>query len=150
MSGAALLEAWIDAGTNVDSLWSMYIVVHLGLFWFFFLVHRPLLIVERVIAFFAYTCFAYINGKALINAYHFVEAIRRDLVLRFGSELANAPDTLAHLTRMNYAAREEIILVTHLGGLAVVFLLFLMRNVMIRRYFRDFPEQAKRQSSVID
>ena len=150
MSGAVLLETWISAGNSIDSLWSMFIVVNLGLFWFFFLVHRPLLVIERVIAISAYGFFAYINGKALINAYAFIEAVRRDLVGQFSNELARAPDTLGYLNAANYATREEIIWMTHIGGFAIVFLLFIMRNAMIRRYFRDYPEQAGRQSSIID
>jgi hypothetical protein len=141
MNGATLLETWLSAGTSIDSLWSMYIVVHLGLFWFFFLVHRPLLIIERGLAIFAYTAFAYINGNALITAYVFYEAIRQDIVSKFSRELAAAPETLSVLNGASYAGHDQIIWMTHLGGLILVSTLFLLRNVMIRRYYKLYPEQ---------
>jgi len=150
MSGAILLETWLSAGTTIDSLWSMFIVVNLGLFWFFFLVHRPLLIVERMIAIAAYAGFAYINGNALINAYTFIEAVRRDLVLKFSRDFVTAPETLSVLNKASYAAREDVIYLTHMGGFILVFTLFVLRNVMIRRYYRDFPDQLGRQSGVTD
>ena len=45
MNAEAVLEALLQTANQVDNQWSMYIVVHLGLFWFFFLVHRPLLFI---------------------------------------------------------------------------------------------------------
>jgi hypothetical protein len=142
MDAAALLEVWVDAGTKIDNLWSMYIVVHLGLFWFFFLVHRPLLIVERLIAVFAYICFAYINGNALINSYTFLEALRTDLVSRFARDFNAAPETLKTLGSFSFDGRAEMIAITHLGGFVLVLTLFVLRNIMIRRYFQAYPDQA--------
>jgi hypothetical protein len=150
MNGAELLQTLLAAGDKVDSQWSMYIVVHLGLFWFFFLVHRPLLIVERILAVFAYLVFAYLNGTGLINSYAFLEAVRRDLVTKFGRDLNAIPDTLQVLSKTSYAGAQDIIMITHGGGVVLVLLLFITRNVMIRRYFRSYPEQLGRQSGAID
>jgi hypothetical protein len=148
MNGSTLLETWLSAGTGIDSLWSMYIVVHLGLFWFFFLVHRPLMIAERLLAVLAYLGFTLINGKALINAYIFYEAIRRDLIARFAREFASAPETLSVLNGTSYASHDNIIWMTHGGGLIVVLFLFSFRNAMIKRYFQLYPEQIGK--SLID
>lgn len=142
MDAADLLKTWVDAGAEIDNLWQMYIVVHLGLFWFFFLVHRPLLIVERILAIFAYVCFAWINGNALIHAYRFLEAVREDLVTKAARALANAPETLRELSAVSYASRDELIWFTHIGAFALVVVLFAARNVMIRRYFAVYPEQS--------
>jgi hypothetical protein len=150
MTGATLLETWSSAGNKIDNLWQMYIVVHLGLFWFFFLVHRPLLVVERVIAIFAYVVFVYINGNALIKSYQFFEAVRLDLVTKFAREFAQAQQTLQALNANSYAGRDELIWLTHFGGFTLVLALFVLRNVMIRRYFRTYPDQAGHQASVID
>lgn len=150
MNAIQLLQAWIDAGTKIDNLWSMYIVVHLGLFWFFFLVHRPLLIVERMIAIFAYVCFGWINGNALIHAYALLEAVRRDLVTKAARELAQTPETLRILSSVSYEGRDELILLTHVGGFALVVTLFLLRNVMIRRYFAVYPDQTMQKPALTD
>ena len=148
MNGSTLLETWLSAGTGIDSLWSMYIVVHLGLFWFFFLVHRPLMIAERLLAVLAYIGFTVINGAALINAYIFYEAIRRDLIGRFAREFASAPETLNVLNATSYAGHDKIIWLTHGGGLVVVLFLFSFRNAMIKRYFELYPDQIGK--SLID
>jgi hypothetical protein len=150
MNGANLLDTWLTVGGKIDNLWQMYIVVHLGLFWFFFLVHRPLLIVERIIAVFAYVVFAYINGNALINSYQLLEAVRRDIVAKFSAQFAQAPETLRMLVTSNYEGRDEVIWLTHIGGFTLVLALFVLRNVMIRRYWAAYPEQAGHQSKVID
>lgn len=151
MNAAALLETWMEAGTKIDNLWSMYIVVHLGLFWFFFLVHRPLLIVERMIAVAAYVGFDWINGNALIHSYNFLEAVRRDLVLgKAAAEFTQAPTTLAMLKSVDYAGRDQLILLTHGGAFLLVLVLFVLRNVMIRRYFATYPEQVGKQSGLTD
>jgi hypothetical protein len=142
MNGAELLETLVNVGTQIDDLWSMYIVVHLGLFWFFFLVHRPLLIVERAIAIFAYVCFAWINGNALINTYIFLEGVRQDLVSKMSRDFSLAPETLRVLSNTSYAGRDEVIWLTHIGGFVLVLTLFVLRNIMIRRYFAAYPEQA--------
>ncbi len=142
MNASSLLEAMVSTGSQIDSEWSMYIVVHLGLFWFFFLIHRPLLVVERTIALFAYGAFAYINGNSLISTYTLLEAMRSDLVTRFRNELANTPAMARVLADNYYGGREELIYVTHGAAFIVVALLLIFRNVIIRRYERDFPRHA--------
>ena len=151
MNGANLLETWSAAGAKIDNLWQMFIVVHLGLFWFFFLVHRPLLIVERVIAIFAYVVFVYINGNALIKAYQFFEAVRVDLVTKFARDFVQASQTLKVLGATSYDGRDELIWLTHAGGFTLVLTLFVLRNIMIRRYFKTYPEQqGGHQASLTD
>ena len=41
-----------------------------------------------------------------------------------------------------YGGREELIYVTHGAAFIVVALLLIFRNVIIRRYERDFPRHA--------
>jgi hypothetical protein len=150
MNGAALLEVYLSAGTKIDNLWSMYIVVHLGLFWFFFLVHRPLLVVERAIAILAYIGFVYINGNALINSYRFLEAVRRDLIGKVAKEFAQAPETLKVLAGVSYDGRDEMIWFTHIGACVLVLALFVLRNIMIKRYYASYPEQVGHQAGLTD
>jgi hypothetical protein len=120
----------------------MYIVVHLGLFWFFFLVHRPLLFIERAIALFAYGAFDYINGSALINTYTFLEAVRLDLLNNFSAELANVPRVEETLSTFNYSETTQLILITHGVAFCIVALFLLFRNAMVRRYRRVYEGSA--------
>jgi hypothetical protein len=142
MTAEGMLEALVETGNQIDSAWSMYIVVHLGLFWFFFLVHRPLLFIERVVALFAYAAFAYINGNGLLITYGFLEALRADLVANFGRELANAPATARALAGFYFGERQEMIMVTHGVALLVVAGFIMFRNTIIGRYARMFPKHA--------
>jgi len=150
MTVTILIETMMAVGAKLDNLWSMYIVVHLGILWFLFLVHRPLLIVERLIALVAYAGFVYVNGSALIHSYALVEAIRTDLVTRFGRELAGTPETLRLLSERAAGTHprgaEDLIMVSHLAALVIVALLLLFRNSMIRRYYQLYPEQTGKQS----
>jgi hypothetical protein len=129
----------------------MYIVVNLGLLWFFFLVHRPLLFIERVIAWGAYGGFIYVNGGALISAYTRLEAVRLDLTKNFAQDFAQAPELFKELIGQNYDERIILIAFTHLGALMLFLVLFAFRNVMIRRYYRIYPEQiGQSKSSILD
>jgi hypothetical protein len=136
MNAEVVLATLISTANQVDNQWSMYIVVHLGLFWFFFLVHRPLLFIERAIALFAYGAFDYINGSALINTYTFLEALRLDLLNNFQGELANVPRVEETLSGFNYSETTQLILITHGVAFFVVALFLVFRNVMVRRYRR--------------
>ena len=122
--------------------WLLSVVVHLGLFWVFFLVHRPLLLLERVVALFAYAAFAFINGNGLLTTYAFLEAVRSDLVRNFGRELANAPATAQALGLAFFGDRQEMILITHGVAFAIVAGFVMFRNTIIGRYERLFPKHA--------
>jgi hypothetical protein len=150
MTASSVLDALIQTGNQIDSQWSMYIVVHLGLFWFFFLVHRPLLFVERAIALFAYGAFAYINGNGLLYTYNFLEALRIDMLDRFQSELAGMPQMANALATTSFGDREEFILITHLGAFGVVAMFLLFRNLMIRRFERLYPRYAQTGGELLD
>ncbi len=141
MTAETILHAMIQTASQVDGQWSMYIVVHLGLFWFFFLVHRPLLFVERAVALFAYGAFAVINGSALINSYRFLESMRLDLLGGFSGELANAPRITNAVGSITFADKTELIMITHGAAFFVVAMFLLFRNAMIARYQRLFPAQ---------
>ncbi|MDX2265648.1 MAG: hypothetical protein NW215_11850 [Hyphomicrobiales bacterium] len=135
-----LLESMIDAGVQVDGLWSMYIVVNLGLFWFFFLMQRPLIFVERLIAFVAYAAFAVINGNALTGSYRLLEALRSDLVANLTRNGENAISLLNAVSSGSYASRADLILVTHGGAIVFVALLLAFRNLMIAYYRKHYPD----------
>jgi hypothetical protein len=135
-----LLESLIDAGAQVDNLWSMYIVVNLGLFWFFFLMQRPLIFVERIVALVAYAAFSIINGNALIASYRLLEAIRVDLVNNMQRGAENAPAILSAVSSVTYVNRPDLIWATHGGAIVFVILVLTFRNAMIEYYKRHYPE----------
>ena len=151
MDATILLQTLDSIGAKIDDLWSMYIVVNLGILWLFFLVHRPLLIIERVIAWVAYGGFVYVNGGALILAYTRLEAVRLDLTKNFAQDFAQAPETFKDLLAQSYDERSLLIAFTHLGALTLVLVLFAFRNAMIRRYYRQYPEKtAHSETTPID
>lgn len=134
-----LFEAFIEQSAKVDNIWSMYLVVHLGIFWFFFLLHRPLLIIERVIAVMAYMVFAFVNGSALLNSYRLLEALRRDAVNTFQKELQNVPATYEALLTEQFSNILTLIFITHGGAFILVLFIMLFRNTMVAFYYRHYP-----------
>ncbi len=150
MTASNVLDELVQAGSQIDNQWSMFIVVHLGLFWFFFLVHRPLLVIERAIALFAYGAFIFINGNALKNTYALLEAMRSDLVTQFSSELAHTPKMATVLASVDYGDRADLITMTHGGAFLGVSVFLIFRNVMIRRYARHFPRYVQPEGGLID
>lgn len=143
MDAANWVQNFVAAGAKIDGLWSMYIVVQLGILWFIFLVHRPLLLAERLIALFAYGFFLFANGRSLIDAYRLCEALRADLVDHFAAGLADTPHVRGLLSSLSYADRGELILWSHGVAWIVAALLLMFRNTMVRYYARLYPEHAR-------
>ncbi len=144
MTAAVIMDALMSVSAKLDNLWSMYIVVHLGILWFLFLVHRPLLVVERLIALVAYGGFVLVNSQALIHSYSLVESLRSDLITRFGEQMAQASETMRFMSERAAGTHpqgaEQLIMVSHGVALVIVALLLLFRNSMIRHYYRLYPE----------
>lgn len=128
MNAASLMENFVEVGMKIDNLWSMYIVVHLGLFWFVLLIHRPMLSIERIMAWFAYTAFVFVNGNALLGSYRLLESLRIDLVTNFRTGFTGAQNTLELLTSATYADRINLIFLTHVGAAILVGLFLAFRN----------------------
>lgn len=139
MAFETIFQSMMQQGGKIDNLWSMYIVVHLGVFWFFFLLHRPLLVLERAIALLAYTLFAFINGTALANSYVLLESMRIDVIESFRTQMALAPQVFHTLTMTDYSARPSLIYLTHVGAWVFVMLILAFRNSMISYYYRTYP-----------
>jgi hypothetical protein len=150
MTVAVMMETLMAVSAKLDNLWSMYIVVHLGILWFLFLVHRPLLVVERLIALLAYAGFVAVNGRALIHSYGLAESIRIDLITQFGKELVQAPETMRFLSERAAGTHpqgaENFIMISHAVALAFVALLLIFRNNMIRYYHKLYPEFAAKNT----
>ncbi len=144
MTVAVLMDALMSVSAKLDNLWSMYIVVHLGILWFLFLVHRPLLLAERMIALIAYGGFVVVNSRALMHSYALVESLRSDLVTQFGQELAQVPETMqfmsARAAGTHPQGAEDLIMISHGVALVIVALLIIFRNSMIRHYYKLYPE----------
>jgi hypothetical protein len=144
MDAANWVQNFVAAGTKIDGLWSMYIVVQLGVLWFVFLVHRPLLISERILALGGYGFFLFANGRSLVHSYELSEAMRFDLVNHFKDGFINTPDVLRTLTSMDYSNRDDLIFWTHGVAWLVAAFILLFRNSMIRYYQRKFPDYTPR------
>jgi hypothetical protein len=142
MDAANWVQDYFAAGAKVDGLWSMYIMVQLGILWFIFLVHRPLLLTERLIALGANGLFLFANGRTLMHSYQVTEALRSDLVNNFKAGLANTPELLHMLSAASYADRDDMIFWTHGATGALAALLLAFRNIMVRYYASRYPEHA--------
>jgi hypothetical protein len=136
-----LFETIQSQAMKIDNIWQMYLVVHLGIFWFFFLMHRPLLIIERAIAMVSYSIFCVINGSSLVNSYKYLEALRRDTLLSFADGLQSVPSVTNVLSQWDFSGRLTVIFITHGGAWLLVMLIMLFRNSMVAYYYRHYPPQ---------
>jgi len=132
-------QTLVMISNKVDGLWQMYIGVHLGIFWLLFFMHRPLLAIERLIALIAYTFFAAVNGKALMDTYALLESLRRDLLANFPAAVERLPGTAELMGSVTYDGRTQLILISHGLAWVLVVLTLAFRNRMIRAYQRRFP-----------
>lgn len=137
-----VLQAFIAMNTKTDSVWSMYIVVHLGVLWFIFVGHRPLLAVERLMAFAGYTVFIFANARSLDDSYLMLQAMRLDIMGTLRTQFAVMPETFKSIVEVDYALRQQVIFVSHGVAWVVVLLVLGFRNRLIAQYHRAFPEHA--------
>jgi len=142
MDAANWVQNFFAAGAKIDGLWSMYVVVQLGILWFVFLVHRPLLIIERLLALCGYGFFLFANGQSLIHGYKLSEAMRYDLVNHFKDGFTNMPDMFKVLTSLDYSDRGDMIFWTHGVAWMAAAGILLFRNKMVRYYAQQYPEHA--------
>jgi len=139
MDFAEHFQTLVMVSNKVDGLWQMYIGVHLGIFWLLFFMHRPLLASERFIALIAYTFFAAVNGKAMMDTYALLDSLRLDLLNSFPEAVARVPDTAALMQSVDYGDRTMLILISHGLAWVLVVLTLAFRNQMIKAYQRQFP-----------
>jgi len=136
-------QTLVMISNKVDGLWQMYIGVHLGIFWLLFFMRRPLLAIERFIALIAYTFFAAVNGKAMMDTYALLDSLRLDLLNSFPEAVARVPDTAALMQSVDYGDRTMLILISHGLAWVLVVLTLAFRNQMIKAYQRQFPGHAE-------
>ncbi|MFP4538338.1 MAG: hypothetical protein ACLFPA_08550 [Dichotomicrobium sp.] len=143
MDFAEHFQTLVMISNKVDGLWQMYIGVHLGIFWLLFFMHRPLLAIERLIALIAYTFFAAVNGKAMIDTYALLDNLRVDLLNSFPAAIERLPQVAALMDSADYSNRMLLILISHGLAWVLVVLTLAFRNQMIKAYQRQFPGHAE-------
>jgi hypothetical protein len=137
-----VLQAFFALGTKIDTIWSMYVMVNLGVLWFVFVTQRPFLFVERLMAFAGYTLLVLANANSLVDSYLMMQGMRLDIMNHMHAQFAHMPETFKSIVEIDYASRQQIIYLSH-GVTWVVIVLFLgFRNRMITHYRRTFPEHA--------
>jgi hypothetical protein len=138
-----VLQAFFALSAKIDSVWSMYIVVNLGVLWFIFLSQRPFLFLERLMAFAGYTVFMYANANSLIDSYQMLQAMRLDIISSLRTQVQTMPEIFKAIAEIDYEwSRSHLILMSHGVTWAVMVLFLGFRNWMIAYHRRAFPEHA--------
>lgn len=132
MDASALLSGFIDVNVRIDNQWSMYIGVQLAIFWMILMIPRPLLFVERIVAFGGLAIFNYINGWALMISYSLLDVLRIELAETTGGALAKHPLLNNLIQGLDYTSTSTILLITHGGSLSVVGLIIIFQSVIYR------------------
>ncbi len=127
MSEEALMTGLIGAGEKVDTLWNMFITVHMAIFGFYLLNKRKLGWPEVSVAFVGYLGFAWINANALIYAYDLLGGFYAQYRIQHGNPERFAKMLYSVLIDKEFANRATVVWSVH--GAAICIVALALRNL---------------------
>lgn len=75
-----LLSGYMAVASQIDTLWNMFMVLHLAAFAGLWKLERPLQVAELIVLSIAYAVFAFLNWTALSADYLILVSIQNDIV----------------------------------------------------------------------
>lgn len=127
MSEEALMTGLLGAGEKVDTLWNMFITVHMAIFGFYLLNKRKLGWPEVAVAFVGYLGFAWINANALIYAYDLLGGFYAQYRIQYGNPDRFAKMLYSALIDREFANRTTVVWSVH--GAAICIVALALRNL---------------------
>jgi hypothetical protein len=137
-----LVDAIMDARSQIDFLWQFFVTVHIAVFALLFIYDHAvesLNVVARLFAVAGVAAFEWINGNALTNAYLLLDAMQEQYRWSFGQVERFHPSFYEHFVLANYASRPGMVLMTHGSALAIVLLAFVWRGLIQSRRSTQGP-----------
>lgn len=138
----SLLEAIMDARSQIDFLWQFFVTVHIAIFALLFIYDHAvegLNWVGKVFSVAGIAAFEWINGNALVNAYFTLNSMHEQFRWAFGQADRFHPAFYGTFVLADFSTRPEMVVYTHTTALGVVLLAFASRR---------FIQARSRQSSV--
>jgi hypothetical protein len=146
LNEGTLVEAIMDARSQIDFLWQFFVTVHIALFALIFIYEHAvegLNWIGRLFSVAGVAAFEWINGNALANAYLLLDSMHDQYRWAFGQIDRFHPSFYEHFVLLNYSDRPELVVFTHSTALGIVLLAFVSRRSirsggeterMMRRY----------------
>jgi hypothetical protein len=75
-----ILNAYVATASQVDTLWNVFMGVHIGIFGLLFKYRKKLQIIHKVAILVGYAVFAFMNMRALLIKYSLLEKLRPDII----------------------------------------------------------------------
>ena len=137
---ATLVEGIMATRAQVDFLWQFFVTAHIAIFALLFIYDEAvenLNFIARALALGGIGLFEWINGKALVNSYHLLDAFLEQYRALYGQQDRFEPSFFQHFVQMSFEDRPATVLVTHTTAFVVVLLALISREFMqSRRRYR--------------
>ena len=143
LSDQAIVDAIMQARSQVDFLWQFFVSVHIAMFAFLFIYDDAvdtMNIVARVLLVVALGIFSWINGQAILAAYDLLNGLHHQFRFQFGQMDKYDPNFFQHFVLTYYDGRFQMVATTHGLAMSVVTL-----SIFWRRFFSN-PAPAGQQS----
>jgi hypothetical protein len=125
MQEQTLVEALMQARSQLDFLWQFFVTVQIAIFALVFIYEEAvdnLNVLARSLAIIGIGIFAWINGNALLGAYNLLDAMHQQFRSDYGQIERFQPAFYKQFVLADYAGREGMLLMTHGLAFSVVML----------------------------
>jgi len=133
---ATLVEGIMATRAQVDFLWQFFVTAHIAIFALLFIYDEAvenLNFIARALALGGIGLFEWINGKALVNTYHLLDAFLDQYRALYGQQDRFEPSFFQHFVQMSFEDRPATVLVTHTTAFVVVLLALISREFIQSR-----------------
>ncbi|WP_349357417.1 hypothetical protein [Stappia sp.] len=119
------IEFYIEIGDKIDTLWNMFIAIHIAAFGFIFLSRRHKNFLTILFCLIGYGFFSYINMNALVSSYELLNYIIFDIKIMVESGIFNGDHkSISYLISKDYSNRRLTVLYIHI--IAFIFIIYIL------------------------
>ncbi len=132
-----LIEAIMQARSQLDFLWQFYMTVQIAIFAMVFIYEEAvdnLNILARSLAILGIGIFGWINGNALRGAYRLLDAMHQQFRADYGQVERFQPSFYQQFVQVDYSDRDLMVMMTHgLSFMVVMLTLVFPRFIQHKR-----------------
>jgi len=142
---ATLVEGIMATRAQIDFLWQFFVTAHIAIFALLFIYDEAvenLNFIARALAVAGIGLFEWINGKALVNTYHLLDAFLEQYRALYGQQDRFEPSFFQHFVQMSFEDRSATVMITHTTAFIVVLLALVSRDFMQSRRRNRPPKDS--------
>jgi hypothetical protein len=136
LSDQSIVDAIMEARSQIDFLWQFFVSVHIAVFAFLLIYDEAIEtmnFVARFLVVAALGIFSWVNGHAIVTAYALLNGLHHQFRFQFGQMDKYDPLFFQHFVLAYYNDRTTMILCTHGLAMAVVTLSVFWRRFISRQ-----------------